>query len=251
MITLKTEDEIAKMREAGRIAAMTLDMIKGHIKPGVTTAYLDELCHNFISANNCIPAPLNYNGFPKSVCTSVNEVVCHGVPNNKKLKNGDLVSIDVTVILDGWHGDTCRTFKVGAADYHETDLIQKTYDAMMAGIAAIRVGGNIRDIGEAIERFITQNTSYGIVREFVGHGIGKGFHEEPYVPHYAMSGADTLIVPGMVFTVEPMINEGLPYVVMDQTPWVTATTVDGKPSAQFEHTVAVHQDGRIEILTLP
>lgn len=235
------------MRAAGKLAARTLDMIGDHIQPGVTTEDLNTICHDFIVANGGIPAPLNYRGFPKSICTSVNHVVCHGIPTNKKLKNGDFLNIDVTVILDGWHGDTSRMFHVGEPNIKHRLLSETTYQAMMSGISMIRAGATIGDIGWATQNVI-KNTRFSIVPNFCGHGIGRQFHDEPQVLSYGTPGTGYVLRAGEFITVEPIVNAGKPDNKVLADGW-TVVSRDRSPSAQWEHTVAVLEHG-YEILTL-
>ena len=249
LIRLKSKDEIKKMRHAGKLAAQTLIMIEKEITPGITTEDINRLCHEFILKNNAIPAPLNYNGFPKSVCTSVNDVVCHGIPDPfQQLEEGDIIGVDVTVILDGYHGDTCKTFCVGKVDQSAKLLIERTQQAMYKGIEAIKINGFLNDIGTHIDRFI-RPFRYGIVRDFIGHGIGTKFHEPPHVFHHAQNSKGIKLKAGMTFTVEPMINMGDYRVFVDQEDNWTVYTKDHSLSAQFEHTIAITETG-VEIMTL-
>jgi methionyl aminopeptidase len=248
MIIIKTETEIEKMRVAGRLAAEVLEMIEPHIVAGITTNELDLICHNYmVDVQNVIPAPLNYKGFPKSICTSVNQQVCHGIPNEKKLKNGDIINIDITVIKDGYHGDTSKMFCVGEVSPHAKRLIKITEEAMYLGIQQVKAGARLGDIGHAIQKYAEANR-YSVVREFCGHGIGKKFHEEPQVLHYGKSGTGEVLDAGMILTIEPMINQGKKEVKILSDGWV-AVTKDRSLSAQFEHTVLVTPTG-YEILTL-
>lgn len=236
------------MRKAGQLAAQTLDFITPYVKPGVTTEELDKLCHDFIIKNGAIPAPLNYKGFPKSICTSINHVVCHGIPCDKKLKNGDIMNIDVTVILDGWHGDTSRMFMVGDKISRKAErLVEVTYDAMMKGIEAVRPGATLGDIGYAIQSY-AEDQHFSVVRDFCGHGLGRTFHAPPSVVHYGAPKTGTVLEPGMFFTIEPMINTGHWSTKILSDGW-TAVTRDRGLSAQFEHSLAVTEDG-FEIFTL-
>jgi methionyl aminopeptidase len=252
-ITLKTADQIAKMRIAGRLASEVLDFITPHVKAGITTGELDRLCHDYIvNVQQAIPAPLNYNPsgnnpYPKSICTSVNEVICHGIPNEKQLKNGDCVNIDVTVIKDGFHGDTSRMFTVGAVAPHATRLIKTTFDALWLGIKLVKPGARLGDIGHAIQRHCEQ-AGYSVVREFCGHGIGERFHEEPQVLHYGQPKQGVELKAGMIFTIEPMINAGKKDIKMMSDNW-SVRTKDRTLSAQWEHTVLVTETG-YEVLTL-
>ncbi len=249
-ITYKTPDQMAKMRVAGRLAADVLMMIRPHVKAGVTTDQLDRICHDYIvDTQGAIPAPLNYKGFPRSICTSVNNVVCHGIPGPKVLKDGDIVNIDVTVIKDGFHGDTSRMFFVGEPSVLARRLVDTTYQAMKLGIELIKPGAYLGDIGKAIQRFV-EAERFTVVREYCGHGIGERFHEEPQVLHYFDSsrGRGERLDPGMTFTVEPMVNAGQRHVKLMPDGW-TVVTKDRSLSAQWEHTVAVTEKG-FEILTL-
>lgn len=247
-VLIKTIEEIAQMRVAGRLAAQVLEMIDEHVRPGVTTGELDRICHDFItSEQRAIPAPLNYKGFPKSICTSVNHQVCHGIPGNKRLKKGDLLNIDITIIKDGYHGDTSKMFFVGEPSILARRLARTTQEAMWIGIAQIRPGANLGDIGHAIQNF-AEGKRYSVVREYCGHGIGRAFHEEPQVLHYGNPGDGITLRPGMCFTVEPMINAGRRDIKLLPDGW-TVVTKDRSLSAQWEHTVLVTRDGH-EILTL-
>ncbi len=242
-------DDFAAMRKSGKLAAEVLDFITPNVVPGVTTGKLDTLCHEFILDHDAIPAPLNYRGFPKSICTSVNHVVCHGIPNEaKKLSNGDIVNIDITVILDGWHGDTSRMFLVGdKISVRARKLVDVTYQSMMRGIEAVRPGASLGDIGHAIQSF-AESHRFSVVRDFCGHGIGRVFHAPPSVVHYGTPGAGLLLKEGMFFTIEPMINAGRYDVKILQDGW-TAVTKDRSLSAQFEHMIGVTAEG-YEIFTL-
>jgi len=235
------------MRRAGRLAAETLDYITPHVQPGITTGELDRLCHEYIIDKSAIPAPLNYRGFPKSICTSVNHVVCHGIPGDKKLQDGDILNIDVTVILDGWFGDTSRMFGVGKVGVKAQRLVDITYEAMMRGIETVRPGATLGDIGHAIQSFAESNR-FSVVRDFCGHGIGRVFHDAPSVLHFGKPGGGPALQEGMFFTIEPMINAGRYEVKVLDDGW-TAVTRDRSLSAQFEHTIAVTADG-YEIFTL-
>jgi methionyl aminopeptidase len=235
------------MRKAGVLAAATLDFITPFVRPGITTGELDRLCHGFIVDHDAIPAPLNYRGFPKSICTSINHVVCHGIPNDKPLKEGDVVNIDVTLILDGWHGDSSRMFPVGEIPRRAERLIDVTYEAMIRGISAVKPGGSTGDIGAAIQAFV-EPQHMSVVRDFCGHGVGRLFHDEPNIVHIGRPGEGIELKPGMFFTIEPMINLGRPHVKVLSDGW-TAVTRDRSLSAQFEHTVGVTETG-VEIFTL-
>ncbi len=248
MIVLKTDPEIDAMKPSCKLAAETLKMIEEKVQPGISTLELNDICHEYILSHDAIPAPLNYRGFPKSVCTSINNVICHGIPNSKEiLKDGDIINIDVTTILDGYHGDTSKTFLVGNVSDKARKLTQITKECLERGISAVRAGGRLGDIGHAIQTH-AENHGYGVVREFVGHGIGKTFHEDPQIAHYGKKGTGARLEEGMVFTIEPMINEGHWKSKVRKDGW-TAVTVDGKLSAQFEHTLAIRSDWTVEVLT--
>jgi methionyl aminopeptidase len=249
-IHIKTPDEIEKMRVAGRLAAAVLEMIGPYVKPGVSTGELDTICHNYIvDTQQAIPAPLNYNGFPKSVCTSVNHVICHGIPSDEKiLKAGDIINIDVTVIKDGFHGDTSKMFCVGETPSHAQRLIRITQECMYKAINIVKPGVTLGDIGHIIQQHGEAN-NYAIVREYCGHGIGRIFHEEPQVLHYGRPDTGMKIVEGMTFTIEPMLNAGSRYTKLSKKDGWTVTTKDRRLSAQWEHTLAVTADG-VEVLTL-
>jgi methionyl aminopeptidase len=237
----------AGMRKAGRLVAECLDMLTDEVKPGVTTEHIDQLVFDFAMDRQAVPATLMYRGYRKSTCTSVNHVVCHGIPGDKPLKDGDIVNVDVTLILDGWHGDSSRMFAVGAIPRRAERLIEVTYEAMMRGIAVIRPGATAGDIGYAIQSFV-EAQHMSVVRDFCGHGLGRLFHDEPNIVHVGRQGEGTVLRPGMFFTVEPMINLGRPHVKVLSDGW-TAVTRDRSLSAQFEHTVAVTDTG-VEIFTL-
>ncbi len=236
----------AGMRRAGRLAAEVLDYIAPQVVPGVTTGELDALCHRFILDHDAISAPLNYRGFPKSTCTSVNHVVCHGIPGRKVLASGDSLNIDITVIVEGWHGDTSRMFLVGEVGIKARRLVEVTYEAMMRGIAQIRPGATLGDLGHAIQSF-AESERCSVVRDFCGHGLGQLFHDAPNVLHYGTPGTGATLREGMFFTVEPMINTGDWQVKVLKDGW-TAVTKDRSLSAQFEHSVGVTADG-VEIFT--
>jgi methionyl aminopeptidase len=247
-IKLHGPEAFEGMRRAGQLAAATLDFITPYVVPGVSTGELDTLCHDFIVKHGGVPAPLGYRGYPRSVCTSVNHVVCHGIPDEKKrLQSGDILNIDVTVILDGWHGDTSRMFPVGEVGVKARRLCDVTYEAMMQGIAQVKPGGRLGDIGAAIEAIARQHRC-SVVRDFCGHGLGRVFHDEPNVLHYGTAGTGPELKPGMFFTVEPMINLGTWEVRLLGDGW-TAVTRDRSLSAQFEHSVGVTETG-VEIFTL-
>jgi methionyl aminopeptidase len=249
-IILKTPEEVAQMRVAGQLAAEVLRMIREHVQPGITTGELDRICHDYITEKQqAIPAPLNYKGFPKSICTSVNHVVCHGIPGEKKLKDGDIVNIDVTVIKDGWHGDTSKMFQVGKSTVRGRRVTEVAYQAMVTGIEKVAPGVRLGDIGHAIQRYV-EAESCSVVREYCGHGIGRGFHEDPQVLHYGRRGTGEVLVPGMVFTIEPMVNLGRRETRLLPDGW-TVVTKDRSLSAQWEHTVAVTEDGYDVLTRLP
>lgn len=248
-VTIKTADEIEKMRVAGRLAAEVLEMIGEHVVAGVSTEHLNQICHDYIvNVQDAIPAPLNYKGFPKSICTSVNHVICHGIPSEKKvLKNGDIINIDITVIKDGYHGDTSKMFFVGEASVAAKRLVKITQECMYKGIELVKPGARLGDIGAVIQKH-AESHYYSVVREYCGHGIGKIFHEEPQVMHYGKKGTGMEIREGMTFTIEPMINQGKRHCKLLPDEW-TVVTKDHKLSAQWEHTILVTSDG-FEILTL-
>ncbi len=247
-VTIKTPEEIEKMRIAGRLAAEVLEMIEPHVKPGVTTDELDRICHDYIvDVQKAIPAPLNYRGFPRSICTSVNQQVCHGIPGNRKLKEGDIVNIDITVIKEGYHGDTSKMFFVGQPSTLARRLVQVTYECLCLGIRQVRPGARLGDIGHAIQRH-AEASGYSVVREYCGHGIGRNFHEDPQVLHYGRPGEGMELRPGMTFTIEPMINAGRRHIKVLKDQW-TVVTKDHKLSAQWEHTILVTEEGH-EVLTL-
>ena len=248
-VKLHAAPHFEAMRRAGRLAAETLDMIGPHVRVGVSTGELDRICHDYIVARGAIPAPLGYRGFPKSICTSVNHVVCHGIPGDKRLVDGDILNIDVTVILDGWHGDTSRMFHVGDVGVRARRLCDITYEAMMAGIDAVRPGATLGDVARAIQSHAEGNR-FSVVRDFCGHGLGRVFHDAPSVLHYhdrenPLMGM--VLRPGMFFTIEPMINLGRPQVKILPDGW-TAVTRDRSLSAQFEHSIGVTETG-FEIFT--
>ena len=252
-ITLKTGTDLDAMRLAGRLASEVLDLLAAHVRPGITTDALDRIAHDHIvGVQGAIPAPLNYQPpgytpYPKSICTSINHQVCHGIPNERPLKNGDILNIDVTVIKDGWHGDTSRMYIVGEGSIAAKRLCQLTYEAMWRGIAKVRPGAHLGDIGHAIQTF-AENAGFSVVREFCGHGVGRRFHEEPQVLHYGRPGTLERLRPGMIFTIEPMINAGRREIKDLPDGW-TIVTKDHSLSAQWEHTVLVTDDG-YEVLTL-
>ncbi len=235
------------MRKTCALAAEVLDFIEEFVVMDANLLDLDQKCHDFILSNGATPSPLNYKGYPKSICTSVNQVVCHGIPKDYKLKDGDIVNLDITTYLEGYHGDTSKTFLVGKTSRAARDLVQATEEALWEGIRACRIGGFIGDIGEAIQTYV-ENRGYSVVREYCGHGIGKNFHEDPHVVHFGKKGTGAKIRPGMVFTIEPMINQGSADIVLLDDDW-TVETRDKKLSAQFEHTLAILEDG-VEVMTL-
>jgi methionine aminopeptidase type I len=247
-VTIKTAEEQGKMRIAGRLAADVLDMIGDYVEPGVTTDELNAICHKHITeVQNAVPAPLNYRGFPKSICTSVNHVVCHGIPSDRTLKAGDVVNIDITVIKDGFHGDTSRMFFVGKPGIQARRLAEVAYEGMWLGIEKLAPGKHLGDVGAAIQQHIEKNR-FSVVREYCGHGIGRAFHEDPQVLHYGTAGAGLELKAGMTLTVEPMVNAGKPQVKLLPDGW-TVVTKDHSLSAQWEHTVLVTDTG-FEVLTL-
>ncbi|WP_298137901.1 type I methionyl aminopeptidase [Acidiferrobacter sp.] len=247
-ITIKTEAEIHKMRVAGRLAADVLEMIAPHVVPGITTGELDEICHDYIvNTQKAVPAPLHYRGFPRSICTSVNHQVCHGIPGERVLRPGDIVNIDITVIKDGYHGDTSRMFYAGEPSIAARRLTEVTYECLLRGIRLVRPGIHLGDIGHAIQTH-AEAQHYSVVREYCGHGIGRAFHEDPQVLHYGRPGTGVALEPGMIFTIEPMINQRGAGVKLLPDNW-TVVTRDHGLSAQWEHTVLVTPSG-YEVLTL-
>ena len=247
-VTIKTPEEIEKMRIAGRLAAEVLEMIEPHVVAGITTDELDVICHDYIvNQQQAIPAPLNYHGFPKSICTSVNHVICHGIPSNKKLKKGDIINIDITVIKDGYHGDTSKMFYVGKPPILGDRLSRLAYECLQLGIRMVKPGVHLGDIGHAIQSH-AEASNFSVVREYCGHGIGAKFHEEPQVLHYGKPGTGMQLQAGMTFTIEPMINSGKRDVKLLPDEW-TVVTKDHSLSAQWEHTILCTDDG-YEVLTL-
>lgn len=248
-VTPKTPEELEGMRVAGRLAAEVLEMIAPKVEVGMTTGEIDRICHEYIvDVQKAIPAPLNYNGFPRSICTSVNDVICHGIPSDsKKLKNGDIINIDVTVIKDGWHGDTSIMVGVGDVPSHAQRLVRITQECLYKALALVKPGATLGDIGHVIQEHAEGNY-YSVVREYCGHGIGRIFHEEPQVLHYGKAGTGLVLEPGMTFTIEPMINAGKRHTKLNAKDGWTVTTRDGRLSAQWEHTIAVTDTG-CEVLT--
>ncbi len=248
--TIKTPEEIEKMRTAGRLAAEVLRMVGAEVQAGVTTGELDELCHDYIvNQQKAIPAPLNYRGFPKSICTSLNQVVCHGIPGDKVLKDGDIINIDVTVIKDGYHGDTSKMYYVGAPSVRGRRVTEVSLEAMRRGIAIVKPGVRLGDVGHTIQSWV-ESQSCSVVREYCGHGIGRRFHEDPQVLHYGRAGTGTEIQAGMTFTIEPMVNAGKPQTRLLADGW-TVVTRDRSLSAQWEHTILVTDDGHEVLTQLP
>lgn len=248
-VSIKNKDDIAKMRVAGRLAAEVLEMIEPFVEPGVSTGKLDRICHQYITqTQQAIPAPLNYHGFPKSICTSVNEVICHGIPSDGKiLKSGDIINIDITVIKEGFHGDTSAMFFVGKPLPHLKKLVETTQECLYKAIDIVKPGTQLGDIGEIIQK-LAENRHYSVVREYCGHGIGRVFHEEPQVLHYGRKGQGMVLEQGMTFTIEPMINLGQRHTKLNKKDGWTVTTKDRRHSAQWEHTLAVTETG-VEVLT--
>jgi methionyl aminopeptidase len=248
-IKIKTPEEIKKMRAAGKLAARTLKYIEPFVKPGINTEKLNSLCHDYIIKNGAIPAPLNYRGYPKSICTSINNVVCHGIPSTKDiLKEGDIINVDITVILDGYHGDVSKTYMVGKVSDETRLLVERTETALMKAIEVVKPGIYLNEIGDTIEEYIS-DFNYGIVREYTGHGIGNKFHEDPFVLHYHTDQKGPKLKEGMTFTIEPMINASPNWKTeVDRKDGWTVRTADGALSAQFEHTILVTENGH-EILT--
>jgi methionyl aminopeptidase len=246
-VSIKTPEEIEKMRVAGRLASEVLEMIGPHVRAGITTEELDRICHDYIvNEQGAIPAPLNYRGFPKSICTSLNHQVCHGIPGDKVLKNGDALNIDITVIKDGFHGDTSKMFFVGEPSVIAQRLARVAYESMKIGIGLVKPGVRLGDIGHAIQRH-AESHHYSIVREYCGHGIGREFHEDPQVLHYGQPGTGLVLEPGMTFTIEPMVNAGKRHTKLLRDGW-TVVTKDHSLSAQWEHTILVTETGH-EVLT--
>ena len=245
-VTLPDEEGFSGMRKAGRLAAETLDFITPHIKAGVTTLELNDLCHQFITDHGAIPAPLDYKGFPKATCISVNHVVCHGIPSEKTLHDGDILNIDITTIVDGWYGDTSRMFWVGDVSVKSKRLTEVTYEAMMRAIRMVKPGVTLGDIGHTIQSY-AEAARFSVVRDFTGHGLGRVFHAAPTVLHYGTPGEGMALEEGMIFTIEPMINTGTWQVKILSDGW-TAVTRDRGLSAQFEHSIGVTKDG-VEIFT--
>ena len=247
---IKNSEEIQKMREAGRLASKTLEMISEFVVPGISTGKLDEICHRYITEDlECIPAPLNYKGFPKSICTSINQVVCHGIPSESRiLKDGDILNIDVTVIKDGFHGDTSKMFMVGSEKPHAKRLINITQECMYEAIKIVKPGARLGDIGYKIQS-IAESNHYSVVRDYCGHGIGRVFHEDPQILHYGIPNTGLTLKEGMCFTIEPMINIGSHKTKLSKKDGWTVETIDGRLSAQWEHTVLVTNSG-YEVLTL-
>jgi len=247
-VTIKTDEEIEKMRTAGQLAAQVLTMIEPHVKAGISTNELDQICHDYIvNEQAAIPAPLNYRGFPKSICTSVNHQVCHGIPSDKKLKTGDIINIDITVIKDGFHGDTSKMFVIGKPSILAQRAIKTSHDALWKGIEMVKPGTRLGDIGHTIQQYVEANNC-SVVREYCGHGIGASFHEDPQVLHYGTPDTGLALEQGMTFTIEPMVNTGKRHVKLLKDNW-TVVTKDHSLSAQWEHTILVTEDG-FEVLTL-
>ncbi len=247
VVIIHNEKDFECMRKAGKLACQVLDYITPYVQKGISTSELDQLCHDFILSNNAIPAPLNYKGFPKSICTSVNHVVCHGIPGKKTLKDGDIINIDITVILNGYHGDTSRMFFIGKENIKSKKLVEATFNSMWEGIKKVKPGNTLGDIGAAIQKHAETN-GYSVVRDFCGHGIGKNFHCAPNVLHYGKEGNGMALQEGMIFTIEPMINLGKKEIKILDDGW-TAVTRDKKISAQYEHTIGVTNNG-YEVFTI-
>lgn len=247
-VSIKTAEQIEKMRIAGRLAAEVLEMIESHVEISITTNELDKICHDYIvNEQKAIPAPLEYHGFPKSICTSVNQVICHGIPNEKRLKNGDMINIDITVIKDGWHGDTSKMFFVGESTIQAKRVAKISYECLSKGIALVKPGTHLGDIGAVIQQH-AESHNYSVVQEYCGHGIGENFHEDPQVLHYGKPKTGLILEAGMIFTIEPMINVGKRNVKLLKDGW-TVVSKDRSLSAQWEHTILVTETGH-EILTL-
>ncbi len=249
-INIKTPEEIEKMRVAGRLAGEVLQMIKPHIKQGITTNDIDSICHKYIiETQAAIPAPLNYHGFPKSICTSVNHQVCHGIPSDKRLKNGDIINIDITVIKDDYHGDTSKMYQIGKPSTKTARIVRISHECMKIGTDLVKPGLHLGDIGYAIQKHAETNNC-SVVKEYCGHGIGKNFHEDPQVLHYGEKNTGVILEPGMIFTIEPMINIGKRHVKVLPDGW-TVITKDRSLSAQWEHTILVTEDGHEVLTQLP
>lgn len=246
MIIIKKPDEIESIRKSSQLAASVLKYIESYIQPGISTLELNDLCHEYIVQHKAVPSPLGYKGYPKSICTSVNQVVCHGIPGKYKLREGDIINVDVTTFLGGYHGDTSKTYAVGKISRAARDLLKATEDSLYIGIEMVKPGNTFGDIGHAIQKFI-ESKGYSVVREYGGHGIGKNFHEDPHVTHFGSPKSGPVLRAGMVFTIEPMVNLGKAEIVLLDDNW-TVETEDGKISAQYEHTVAVTETG-CDILT--
>lgn len=247
MALIKTPDEIQKMRIAGKLAAEVLEMIEPYVQAGISTDELNDICHNYIvNEQKAVPAPLNYRGFPKSICTSINHVICHGIPNDKKLKNGDIINIDITVIKDGYHGDTSKMFQIGEVSVQASRLVKIARECLLKGIELVKPGTSLGDIGYAIQSY-AEGLRLSVVREYCGHGIGNVFHEEPQVLHYGKPNTGMILEAGMTFTIEPMINSGKRHTKLLSDNW-TVITKDRSLSAQWEHTILVTPTGA-EILT--
>ncbi|QPJ66338.1 MAG: type I methionyl aminopeptidase [Candidatus Nitrohelix vancouverensis] len=246
MIHIKSDEEVELMRQTCALAAEVLLMIEPYVKPGVTTNKLDQICHDYIIEHGATPSPLNYRGFPKSICASINEEICHGIPSDRTLRNGDVVNLDITTYLNGYHGDTSRTFFVGSPRKRTSRLVEVCRDALGLGIEQVKPGARLGDIGATIQQFVEKH-DYTVVREFCGHGIGKNFHEEPQVLHYGRFGEGLELKKNMIFTIEPMVNEGKPDLRILADKW-TAVTQDGSTSVQFEHTIHVTETG-YDVLT--
>ncbi len=247
-IPLKTPSEIEQMKASCQLAADVLVMIEEYLQPGISTQKINDICHEFITSRGAIPSPLNYRGFPKSICTSVNQVVCHGIPGDEILHEGDAINVDVTCFLNDFHGDNSKTYLIGKCSRACRDLVTAAEEALWEGIRAVKPGKTFGDIAHAVQSYV-EGKGYSVVREYGGHGIGRAFHEDPHVSHFGRPGTGPEIKPGMVFTIEPMVNQGKRDVVLLDDDW-TVETEDNKLSAQFEHTIAVHAD-KVEILTLP
>jgi len=246
-ITIHPPEDFIPMRAAGRLAAETLDVIAPYVRPGVTTGELDQICHDFILSHGATPAPLGYRGYPKSTCISINHVVCHGIPGDRRLIDGDILNIDITVILNGWHGDTSRMYVAGKAGTRARNLMDVTYRSLLLGIEAARPGATFGDIGHAIQAFV-ESHRFSVVRDFCGHGIGRIFHAPPNVLHFGRASEGAILKPGMFFTIEPMVNVGRPEVKVLDDGW-TAVTRDRSLSAQYEHMIGITETG-CEVFTL-
>ncbi len=247
-VKIYKEDAFEKMKKVASLASKTLDYLETILEPNITTQYIDDMCVDFVSKNGGTLTCKGYQGFPKSLCTSINEVACHGIPGKTKLKEGDIVNLDVVVEIDGWHGDTSRTYSIGKVSEKHRNLIQIAKDAMYVGIESVKVNGTFNDIGKAVSKYVSKQNGFGLIRDFCGHGIGNKMHEEPLVLHFEINDETSIIEPGMFFTIEPIISSGSVNVKQLRDGW-TMVTKDGSYAAQFEHTIAIGYDNKVHILT--